>query len=80
MLRSKQVLYLLIPINPTLLSIHKQYFSWLEAAFLHDIRRIEIQHADFRSHDHRVIFSDRITSRAQPITVQHSASISSIAE
>ena len=74
------ILYLTVIVYLTLLGIYKQYFTWLQASLLCNLRRIEIHNANLTCYYHHIIFCDGVTSRAQTISIKQSTSISTIAE
>ena len=62
------------------LGIYQQYFTRLQASLFFDVSRFEIHHAHFAGNYHHVVVRNQIACRTQSVTVEHTASKTSVAE
>ena len=80
MFRRDLVLDLFVGDDAAFLSIDQKHATRLQAAFLQDAFRRDIQHADFRRHDDQIIFGHVIARRAKTIAIQRCADANAIGE
>ena len=80
MLVSQFILYLAIIIYFSFLSIDEQNFTWLQASLLGNLRWVEIHHSNLACNNHHIVLGNSVTGRTQTVSIQQSASISTITE
>ena len=78
MLCSQALLDFAIIVNLAFLGINQENLTRLQATLLGNLSRIEIHHTYLRCDYHHIVLGDGIASRTQTITVEHTASKTSI--
>ena len=80
MLVGQTVLDFAVVVDFTFLGVDKQNLSWLQTSLLGYLRRIEVHDSHLRCHDHSVVLRNRVSCRAQTVTVEHSTGITAVGE
>ena len=60
-----------VVVDLSLLRVDEQYLTRLQASLLYNLRRVEVHDARLRCHHHRVVGSDGVAGRSQPVAVEH---------
>ena len=66
--------------NPALFSINQEHPTRLQPAFLQNVFRRNIEHADFARHHNTVIFGDIVPGRTQTITIKRGTDFNAVGE
>ena len=74
------LLYLAVVVYFTFLGINQQNLTWLQSALRYNIAWLEIHYANLTGYHHHTALCNGITAWAQTISVEHTASIATIAE
>ena len=65
------LLDLLVVDDATLASVDQEHLAGLQTALADDLGRIDLQHADFRSHDHEIVVGHPVAAGAQTVSVEY---------
>ena len=73
LLGGQRRLDLVVVDDPALGGVDEEHAAGLEAALLHDLGRVDVEHADLRRHHDEVVGRDPVTRRAQAVAVEDGA-------
>ena len=60
--------------------VDEEHAARLQAALLHDLRRVDVEHADLAGHDHEVVVGDPVAAGPQAVAVEHRADDGAVGE
>ena len=80
LLGSKRVLDLLVVDDPALTGVDQKHLAWLQSALGDHLGWVDLQHANFGCHDHKVVIGHPIPARAQAVAVEHGTDHGAIGE
>ncbi len=66
--------------NPSLCCVNQEHAARLQAAFLDNALRRDVQNSHFRGHDDQIVFRDIVARRAQAVPVQHGPDLRAVGE
>ena len=77
---SQLALQFVIIVDTSFLCVNQQDFSGLKASFFFYVAWLKIHYTYFAGYYHRVIFCNEVACRTETVSVEHTTSISTVAE
>jgi hypothetical protein len=71
---------LLVLDDPVLLGVDEEHPARLQPALAHDLRGVDVEHADLGREHHETVVGDPVAGRAQAVAVEHGADLGAVGE